>query len=105
MSKGRESVRHGSLNRGSNDVSRGPIDENLGSIIGAVLRRRKWTGRVSWIFFYRGEVPKKSNDSVGISKSHYLRALSWGEVDERSGAASEVSRTAKRKWRDKSDGR
>ncbi len=33
MSKSRGSLRHESLNRESNDVSRGPIDENLESII------------------------------------------------------------------------
>ncbi len=33
MSKSRGSLRHESLTRESNDVSRGPIDENLESII------------------------------------------------------------------------
>ncbi len=41
MSKVRESLRHESLNRGSIDVSRGPIDENLGSIIeGRIAKAR-----------------------------------------------------------------
>ncbi len=41
VSKGRGSLRHESLNRGLNDVSRGPINENLGSIIeGRIAKMR-----------------------------------------------------------------
>ncbi len=41
MSKGRGSIRHESLNPGSNDVNRVPIDENLGSIIeGRIVKAR-----------------------------------------------------------------
>ncbi len=44
MSKGRGSLRHESLNRESNDVSRGPIDENLGSIIEGRIAKAKVDG-------------------------------------------------------------
>ncbi len=41
MSKGRESLRHESL---SHDVSRRPIDENLGSIIQGRIAKAKLDG-------------------------------------------------------------
>ncbi len=47
-------------------------------------------------------MPKKSNDSVGISKGRYSRTESWGkDVDVRRVVASEVSRWTIRKWREK----
>ncbi len=51
-------------------MSRAAIDENLGSIIEGRIAKARVDGSGVVIFFYRGEVPKKSNDSVGISKSH-----------------------------------
>ncbi len=44
MSKDRESLRHESLNRWSNDVSRRPIDENLGSIIQGRIAKARLDG-------------------------------------------------------------
>ncbi len=56
MSKVRESLRHDSLNRGLNDVSRGPIDENLGSIIGGRIAKARvdGSGVVDLLLSWRG---------------------------------------------------